>query len=177
MNRAKLKALVHYVIARSDSSRLGSIRLNKILWYVDTVMYRQTGASVTGGAYVKRQRGPVPKHILTTLGDLEHENAIVIRDRTRFGNEMKDYVTLTDPDVSALSADEMALADEIRVMICDHHTAASISELSHDQVWEAANIGEEIPMAATLASVPGRVTNDVEAWADAAIARYEAMAA
>lgn len=177
MNRAKFKALVHYVIAKSDSSRLGSIRLNKILWYVDTFAYRGEGASVTGGAYVKRQHGPVPKHILSMLGELEHENAIVIRDRDRFGYAMKDYVALTEPDVSSLSAREIALVDEVREAICYGHTAESISELSHDQVWEAANIGEEIPLWATLASIPGQMTVKVAEWADIAIARYEAQAA
>lgn len=173
MNRTKFKALVHYVIAKSDSSRLGSIRLNKILWYVDTFAYRAEGASVTGGAYVKRQFGPVPKHVLSMLGELEHENAIVIRDRERFGYPMKDYVALTDPDTSSLSAKEIALVDEVRDAICYGHTAESISELSHDQVWEAANIGEQIPMWATLASSAGQMTHEVENWADTTIARYE----
>ncbi|HYI39990.1 MAG TPA: Panacea domain-containing protein [Allosphingosinicella sp.] len=176
MNRSKFKALVHYVIAKSDSSRLGAVRLNKILWYVDTFAYRGEGASVTGGAYVKRQHGPVPKHILAMLGELEHENAIVIRDRDRFGHSMKDFVALTEPDISSLSAKEIALVDEIRSEICYGHTAESISELSHDQVWEAANIGEEIPLWATLASSPGRMTPTVIDWADTAISRYEAQA-
>jgi hypothetical protein len=173
MNRSKFKALVHYVIAKSDSSRLGSIRLNKILWFVDTLTYRAEGESVTGGAYVKRQFGPVPKHILSMLGELEHENAIVIRERDRFGYVMKDYVALTDPDVSSLSAKELALADELSDLICNAHTAESISELSHDQIWDAANIGEEIPMWAALASRPGQMTKEVAEWADTVISRYE----
>lgn len=177
MNRSKFKALVHYVIAKSDSSRLGSIRLNKILWYVDTLTYRAGGESVTGGAYVKRQFGPVPKHILSMLGELEHEDSIVIRERERFGYPMKDYVALTDPDTSSLSAKEIALVDEISDLICNSHTAESISELSHDQIWEAANIGEEIPMSAVLASTPGEITQDVLNWGDTIITRYEAQAA
>lgn len=173
MNRSKFKALVHYVIAKSDSSRLGSIRLNKILWYVDTFAYRAEGASVTGGAYVKRQFGPVPRHILGMLGELEHENAIVIRDREQFGYPMKAYVALTDPDTSVFSAKEIALINEVKEAICYGHTAESISELSHDQVWEAANIGEDIPMWATLASSAGPMTEEVEQWADSIIYGYE----
>ena len=88
---------------------------------------------------------------------------------------MKDYIALTDPDTSSLSAKEIALVDEIRAEICYNHTAESISELSHDQVWEAANIGEEIPMWATLASTPGQMTPEVAEWADSAINRYEAQ--
>jgi hypothetical protein len=174
MNRAKLKALVHYIVSKSDPSRLGAIRLNKILWYLDTISYRSDGASITGETYIKRQHGPVPAHILSIVGELEHENAVVVRTRHRFGYPMTDYIAMTDADVSALSPAEIELADEIRALICDEHTAMSISQLSHTQVWEAANIGEEIPMQATLASSPGEVTDELLHWADGVRVRYEA---
>ena len=177
MNRAKLKALVHYIVAKSDPSRLGAIRLNKILWYLDTISYRADGASITGETYIKRQHGPVPAHILSVIGDLEHENAVVVRNRHRYGFPMTDYIAVTDPDLSALSPSEIEMVDDIRALICDEHTAMSISELSHTQVWEAANIGEEIPMQATLASSPGEVTADLLHWADGVRLRYEATLA
>jgi len=79
LSPGKLKAMAHYVIAGSDPARLGSIRLNKILWYVDTLHYRANGASMSGETYVKRQHGPVPEHVLRALGKLEEEDAIVSR--------------------------------------------------------------------------------------------------
>ena|SRR5579859_1009924 len=177
MNRAKMKALVHYVIAKSDPVRLGAVRLNKILWYVDTLSYRAGGTSVTGGTYVKRQHGPVPQHVLSILGELEGESAIVVRTSGRFGFNITEFMSRTDPDTSPLSAQDIELAEDLRKHICDDHTANSISALSHDQVWEAANIGETIPMEATLASAPGEVTNELLAWADSVRTRYEEQAA
>lgn len=175
MNRAKFKALVHYVIAKSDPARLGAIRLNKILWYLDTLSYQAEGASVTGETYVKRQHGPVPQHILSVIGELEHENAIVVRKRSRFGKPMTDFIPMTDPDTGVLAPAELELADELRTHICDNHTANSISELSHDQIWEAANIGEVIPLSASLAAAPGEVTDELLSWADSVRERYEAI--
>lgn len=177
MNRAKLKALVHYVIAKSDPSRLGAIRLNKILWYVDTLSYRADGASVTGETYVKRQHGPVPQNVLSILGELEHEDAIVVRKRQRFGLPMTDFIAVKDPDTSSLSVTDMELAEDLRAHICEDHTANSISQLSHDQIWEAANIGEVIPLQASLASSPGEVTDELLEWAESVRARYEGQAA
>ena len=174
MNRAKLKALVHYVIAKSDPSRLGSIRLNKIVWFADTFFYRRDGASITGEQFVKRQHGPVPMHILNILRDLEQEDKIIVRDRQSVAGPMRDLVSLSAPDTTSLSADEIAIIEDVRSSICGSHTAMSISELSHDQIWEAAEMGEEIPLAATLASVAGVMTADVTKWADSCIGRYEA---
>lgn len=177
MNQTKLKAVVHYVIAKSDPSRLGAIRLNKILWYADTIAYRVGGASITGETYIKRQFGPVPRHVLATLGELEHENAIVIRQGGSYSFPMREFVSMSSPDTSTLSAKEVELIEEMRGVICDHYTANSISELTHDQVWEAANIGELIPLSATLAASSGEMTPAVQEWADAAIGRYEQQAA
>ncbi len=178
MNRAKFKALVHYVIAKCDPSRLGAVRLNKVLWYADTFAYRATGESMTGEAYVKRQRGPVPQHILGVLEELKEDGAIVIRERARFDFSIREFIMLRSPDTSFLSQEEMDVVDEMREHICDLHTANSISDLSHDQVWEAANMGEIIPMWATLAASPGAITPEVIAWADAVIENaQEALAA
>jgi len=175
MNRAKLKALVHYVIAKSDPSRLGAVRLNKILFYIDSVAFRADGQSVTGETYVKRQLGPVPQDILGILGELEHENAIVIRDRDRFGISARQYIARTAADTASLSEDDLTLAEDVRAMICENFSANAISAVSHDKVWEAANIGEVIPLAATLVSGEGEFTAETYKWADSVVARYEAI--
>jgi hypothetical protein len=175
LSPGKLKAMAHYVIAGSDPARLGSIRLNKILWYVDTLHYRANGASMSGETYVKRQHGPVPEHVLRALGKLEEEDAIVIRKRSRFGLPMTDFIPMTDPDPKALTPEEMALIDEVREYICTEHTADSISQHSHDQIWEAANMGERIPLNASLAAVPGEPTAEMLTWATSVRSRYEAV--
>jgi hypothetical protein len=123
---------------------LGAVRLNKILFYIDGAAFRSRGRSLTGESYVKRQLGPVPKHILKVLGELEHEGAIVIRNFDHLGDPIRQYVMVKDPKLSALTPEDLAMAEGIRSHICDNHTGSSIAELSHDQVWEAANIGEPI---------------------------------
>lgn len=173
MNRAKLKALVHYVIAKSDPSRLGATRLNKILWFSDAFAYRATGETITGESYIKRQHGPVPAHILGVVRELADEGAIVTRERQLLTYSMREFVSLRDPDTSMLSPQELELVDEVRGDICNQFTANSISELSHDRIWEAANMGEEIPMSATLISEAGQLTDEVLAWADCAIEKAE----
>jgi hypothetical protein len=169
MNTEKFRALVHYIIARCDPSRLGATKLNKILWYVDTCSYRLHGESMTGEGYVKRAYGPVPVHILPTLDALKANGSILVNERTKGGLPMKEYVALEEPNTDLLSRAELELIDEISAAICHGHTAASISELTHDGVWAAANLGETIPMHAVLASTPGEITDEVLDWADSII--------
>jgi len=175
MNRAKFKALVHYIIAKSDPATLGAIRLNKILFYIDAFAFQATGQSLTGETYVKRQHGPVPKDILRILGELEDSKAIVIRNRGRVPTARRDYISMVTPNTATLGVEDLEIADFVREDICENHTASSISLLSHTHVWEAANIGETIPLEATLVSAFGEVTREAKKWADSVTKRYEAI--
>src|SRR5581483_10389614 len=96
------KALVHYVIAKAKTSRLGSVRLNKILWYIDVLTYKAAGRSLTGETYVKQPRGPVAEHLPRILGELEHSGAIAIRTSHRLRHPMTDYIMLKEPDAAML---------------------------------------------------------------------------
>ncbi|MFD2578876.1 Panacea domain-containing protein [Novosphingobium colocasiae] len=58
----------------------GAIRLNKILWFADCHAFRENGVSITGDTYLKRKFGPVPKHVLAALRDLEGEGKVVVRE-------------------------------------------------------------------------------------------------
>jgi hypothetical protein len=166
MSTGKFKAMVHYIVAACDPQRLGAVRLNKICWFTDTFTYRITGQSLSGETYVKRKHGPVPKSILATIRELEDEQKIHVRDHQILPTrKMRMFVALTDSPADAFSEPEREVLDYIISHVCNHHSANSISELSHDAIWDAANDGEEIPMWATLVSDPAELTPDVLKWA------------
>jgi hypothetical protein len=176
MANDKFKALVHHVVSSCDDpTRLGAIRLNKILWYADTLSYRLHGTSITGEEYVKRQFGPVPKHIVATLKSLEEDGSIVVAERENaLGHKLRLFFSLQDAQTELFSPAELSIVEVIIDSICKNHTAESISNLTHDQVWEAANMGEVIPLYATLASSPGEITEEALAWADNVLERIAA---
>jgi hypothetical protein len=162
----KFKALVHYIVDACDPHRLGATRLNKICWYVDTCTYRLSGQSMTGETYVKRKHGPVPKTILKTIRELEQEGKIHVREHAILPTrKMRLFVSLKDPNKSFFDPQELEMIDLIAKQICEDHSAASISELSHDAIWDAANDGEEIPMYAPLVAEPAELSAEVTAWA------------
>jgi hypothetical protein len=169
MASQKFRDLVHYVCWKcEDPSQLGATKLNKILWFVDTFTYRRDGVSLTGERYVKRQFGPVPYSMLPALTKLREEGKIFIREpHAEF--QPREYVALMAPNTAAFSEKDVRFIDAVIDTICKSHTATSISEFSHDQIWAAAQMGEEIPLYAVLAATPGEITDADMAWADTVI--------
>ena len=162
---SKFAKTVHYICERGDAQKLGAIKLNKILWYADTIAYRATGKSITGEGYIKRQYGPVPKNILKTLRRLEENGKIRIRETNTPGRS-REFVSLSDADVAPFSSEELRIIDSVLAEICNNHTATSISDMSHSIVWEAAELGGEIPVFAVLAERSGVITRKDQKWAD-----------
>ena len=167
---AKFKTLVHHVIheCASNPDQLGAIRLNKVLWFADVTAYKMEGRSITGEKYVKRQFGPAPSRVLYALEELARDGAILIRD-PEVEYAPRRFYALTAPPAGRLSNREKLITSAVLDDVLGR-TASEISELSHDDVWHAAEIGEEIPMYATLASTPGEITEDVVEWANASLA-------
>jgi hypothetical protein len=173
LNSEKFKSLVHYICWRcADPTKLGAVKLNKVLWRADFRAYLELGEPVTGATYVKRQYGPVPSAILPTLRRLEEEGKLSIRDVEYFDNQKREFFALTRPDISSFSPDEISLIDEAIQYVTEKHTARSISEESHDRIWELARIGEEIPYS-TVFSKAAEITEDDIEWARMKIAELQ----
>ncbi|WP_179045687.1 Panacea domain-containing protein [Sphingobium lactosutens] len=162
----RTEAVAHYVIARSDPNKLGAVKLNKVMWFADLEAYRRFGATITGQAsYEKRQHGPVPNNIVRSIRRLEQNDAIVTREVPTFGGiTRREHVWLKKPDVTVFSPDEVDILNEAIDWVCNEHTARSISELSHDALWDAAELGEQIPIGAAVIA-PDDIDGDDIAWA------------
>jgi len=173
MNRQKLKALVHYVChkLRRNPPKLGKTKLNKVLFYADFQSFLDTGESMTGETYVKFQHGPVSEHIQDVVTELEEEGALATRETKYHGYRKKEYIALEDPDLFLFTGEEISIADDVIDDVCRENTAASISEFSHNHIWEAAEIGEEIPYEAALVYQLGEIEPDDMAWAKEEIER------
>lgn len=172
----KFKALVHFIVheCRDHPHRLGAVRLNKTLWYTDVMAFKLNGVPVTGETYVKRQKGPVPSHILATLRELKDDGKILIQE-PEYQFDTRKYLSLVSPPTDILSDEERVLASTILDAVCGY-TANGISELTHDVIWDAAAEGEEIPLKATLVSETGEVTSSVREWAESIIQDIEMAA-
>jgi hypothetical protein len=177
-NREKFKSLVRYICWKCENNTsLGAIKLNKVLLYSERESYLRTGEPLTGETFVKRQFGPAPIHILEILGELQNEHIIAIKDTIEYGKRKRRFINLnSDPELSAFSKEELAIVDRVAQDICWRHTAKSISDATHDLIWDMAEMGEPIPLF-TVFAVQGEVDETDFAWAKEQVAALESVLA
>lgn len=176
--REKFKALLHHAIARvEDPSRLGAVKLNKIAWFVDTHQYLTTGESMTGARYIKKPQGPVPKALLPVMEELQNSDAVMIETVSYYGKGKRQFRSMSDPDTSVFSADEMATINRVTDAIANSHTAKSISDMTHGAAWKLADDGEDLPFHAYLADEFQIATPADIAWATERMNAPEQMVA
>lgn len=163
-NVNKFKEMVHYICHKCpDPKLLGAIKLNKVAWFSDVISYLENGRSLTNERYVKQKFGPVPKSILPVLRDLQREGRIAISDVEFYGKTKRQFTSLSEPRADVFTAQDLKVLDQVLDAVCRNHTASSISDLTHDDIWKLAATGEEIPLHAILASELAEVTDeDVE---------------
>lgn len=165
-DRDKFKALVLYVIWRTGEVRdFGATKLNKVLWFSDARAFEALGRSVTGETYVRQKFGPVPRHIVPILRELQEEGLVQSWSEPYFEFEVSRYRAHQPADISLFSADELGLIDWWIKHVAEEHTAASISEASHDYAWKIAALGEELPFHAFLASRVRQPRDEELEWA------------
>jgi len=166
LNWPKFKELVHYVCEKAvDPACLGSIKLNKVLWYSDVINFMLTGKSITGETYVKRQHGPVPRDVLRAIDALVRDGKIERGKADHFGWLKNEYIAIYKSDKNVFTGSEMSLIDDAFQHVCMEHTAMSVSEETHDRIWKMAEMGEVIPYEAVFASMVGEITETDLAWA------------
>jgi Protein of unknown function (DUF4065) len=168
-DRDKFRALVLYVIWRTGEVRdFGTTKLNKVLWFSDARAFEAYGRSITGETYVRQKFGPVPRDIVSVLKELQDEGLIQAWSEPFFDFEVIRYRAHEPPATSLFTADELGLIDWWIKHIAEQHTAASISETSHDYAWKIAKMGEELPFHAFLASRIRQPRDEELEWAKSA---------
>ena len=106
---------VLYFIKYCNNEYLHATKLNKLLYYLDFVYFRDHKKSVTGDIYIHQGYGPVPSRIDEVLTKLKSDGAINTeavdyKDGEMISFEIKDSRKL---DESVFSADQKKLLKQI----------------------------------------------------------------
>jgi len=78
VNVEKYKNVILYFFANCNNSHLGKTKLNKLLYYLDFISYRDNGVSVTGDTYIHEDYGPIPVTVDEILASLKKEKKIEV---------------------------------------------------------------------------------------------------
>jgi uncharacterized phage-associated protein len=160
VNLQKLKEAIHFVCSTCTAEdRLGATKLNKILYYADMINFAETGDSITGATYVKRQRGPVPREVLRALDDLKRARRLEVREVSVFDFTRREFEAIGDTNLTVFASSEIEIINRMVRVVCSH-SAEEISDISHTIVWQSADMGEILPYETFFVSYLGDITDE-----------------
>ena len=160
----RLATLIHHVTTLCEPERLGRTRLAKILWLSDVEYFRQTGQTIShSDDYRKDDYGPRHRRFYEAIESLERQGCVISRQSLTYVGPRQELVPLRRADVSMFTADEIAVIDRITAAVIKL-SAKEASDLTHDEVWEAARYNERIPVA-SAAPICGELTPEIAQWA------------
>lgn len=168
----KFKAVVHYLCHHAGDD-MGRVKLHKALYFADMVHFIDQGRPLTGVDYQKQQFGPTARHLKWALDALSNENAIEVSKEDYFGLPKYRFKSNSTPGANALSNAEHALLDEV-IAFTRNHNATALSEISHNEAWQAFAIGDVIPYETAYWLIPTEVTDDDMIWAEAQMRAHAA---
>lgn len=154
-DREKFLAAIHHIIEHcSDRPEvLGKTKLHKCLYYSDMLNFFITGEPLTGVDYIKAPYGPTARYLEWGLRELSSRGFISCEMEEYFGLGKYRYLSLRPTCSGGLTDREKGLLDEVTAFVCEH-SAREISEFSHSQPWQDAQMGERIPYSSAYQLVP-----------------------
>lgn len=111
--KAKFKEAVLFLVQNCNNKYLGVTKLNKLLYYLDFISYRDRGVTVTGDIYIHKDYGPVPETVDEIISDLKQQK--------RLSTEVADYKegykfklkALSEPNLEEFEKYEKTLLEKI----------------------------------------------------------------
>ncbi len=158
----KFQELVLYIAEKCNADpNFGKTKLNKILFFADFLAYGMFGRSITGATYQRRDFGPVPKEITSARRSLVDMGAATIEYQRRFNYPQERLVAKRPANPSLFTLDEKRLVDDV-IRELWHHSAVSVSDLSHREVgWRLADDREVIPYNTVFLSQRSTTATDI----------------
>ncbi len=117
---------------------VGQTVLYKLLYFIDFDYYELYETQLMGLKYIKNTFGPTPVDFAKITKKMADNEEIEIIKTKYFNHEMTKYLPLVEPDLSLLSAQELAHIDKVLEKYSDK-TANELSNYSHKDIpWIAA---------------------------------------
>lgn len=113
LNTNKYTNAILFFIEHCNNMYLGATKLNKLLYYLDFISFRDRGTSVTGDVYVHKDYGPVPAYIDSLLEEMKEAKIISI-ERVPYGeNGTFKYEAKKNTELGVFNKEEVKLLNNI----------------------------------------------------------------
>ena len=127
----RLKNLLLYVLERLGETF--QTKMNKVLFYIDFLSYRERGIAISGLAYQAIEFGPVPQRwdrVYSSFDDVE-QHVVLVQNQ-----ECLALCADSSADISFFSAEELAIIDTVCSRM-KKMTSRSATTMSHaEPAWQ-----------------------------------------
>lgn len=137
---ARLKNLLLYVLGQMGETY--QTKMNKVLFYIDFLSYRENGMAISGLAYNAIEFGPVPQRwdrVYSAFDEVEGDFKLV---------QNQECVALKaagEADMSGFTEQEMEIIDKVCAKVKDM-TSRAISKMSHEEPAWKDHVGDSKPI-------------------------------
>ncbi len=138
-NVGKFKQILLYIVSKVGSRpNIGQTAIYKLLYFIDFDYYEKYQKYLIGATYIKNTHGPSPVSFAKITRALEIQGKLVEVKSKYFNYDQKKYLITKDPEVFALSAQELKHIDNELERLASK-TAKELSDMSHiDTPWRVA---------------------------------------
>lgn len=123
----KLKNLLLYVLQRCEN--VWVTKMNKLLFYIDFISYRDNGYAISGLSYLALDYGPVPRKWAYVYSLFDEIQQVPCSEQDFSGHLLS---TREQPDLSLFSEEERRVMDKVCNTL-GSLSASRLSELSHQE--------------------------------------------
>ena len=127
----RLKNLLLYILEKMGDTF--QTKMNKVLFYIDFLSYRERGMAISGLAYNSIDFGPVPQRWDRVFSAFDE---IVPQAKLVMGQESVELIAAAEADMSSFSEQELEVIDAVctQMKVLSAH---DISKLSHaEPAWK-----------------------------------------
>ena len=154
-NQTKFRQVLLYILNNVGAKpNIGETVLYKLLYFIDFNFYEKYEEQLIGATYIKNHYGPTPVEFAKLVELMAKKGEIEKVKSGYFNFPQTKYLPRKTPDLSALSAREIKVIDQVLNKLSDMN-AAQISEYSHKDVpWLTAGEGHKIEYESVFYRTP-----------------------
>jgi addiction module HigA family antidote len=154
-NVSKFKEVLLYILSKVGSKpNVGESVLYKLLYFTDFDYYEKYEEQLIGATYIKNHYGPTPKEFAKIVEQMKDRDLVQVQTKY-FRYPQRKYLPLRKPDLTKLSARELATIDRVLDRLSDMNSE-QISDYSHyDVPWLTTEDGKVIDYESVFYRTPG----------------------
>lgn len=154
-NLEKFKEVLIYILNKIGSKpNIGETVIYKLLYFIDFNFYEKYEEQLIGASYMKNHYGPTPVEFKKIVKEMESKKDLAKVTIEYFQYPQTKYLSLREPDLSKLKANELKEIDDVLCKLSDMN-AIEISDYSHKDVpWLTTENGELIDYEAVFYRTP-----------------------